>query len=508
MPQTPGHRGDPGQWVTDPIRASFLAGIPLAPGLRAAEAANLRQIRLALQELKGNTAVQQQHHRGLFGREHWTGFPLPKARPAVCRAGPPMAASNPMKEFLAAVDPDSPEDDKLENLAFKLKEAGLEFPRQLEGVSEDEVGALVTSLGDKAFLRRAVRSKNLEKVPPATAASSVVLSPPKPVQSAETRLEESFGVGSADTIAQALAENSASTKTVASFLVDAHLEHLPHSLQCGSAVWAALWAETCKARQEGRGVHTYCDLTSKDFVPLWLPLSAIGGSGPMSSSPALDDSGMTRLSELGAALTRAMAKPRAFRNSAQWAAAYMRYAAVALGTSQLSLPQALTYMNVILKLSEDERIRPESTAGASIAFIYDSLFRETLCKRMRSHEVVDLDKALSEIDSEIMSAARSRVKQTSGAVSHRQAVANGEGTNNAALAASLQANSQLRTQVDKAARQLNASAKALQAKEKAAARPAYSGGGGSTPHKRGNQEDRPPRKDRRKDWWESKGNRR
>ena len=448
---------------------------------------------------------------GLWGRPRFEGFPEERSRPLLGRAVPATitaAMATTVTDLLRSIDPEAPGDDILESYVAKLATAGITLPIHMEGLAEEEAAGLVEGLGSKSFMRRAVRSKNVGNVdrwpnssnsPPNKAVAIIA-----PGDIMQQRLEESFGVGSSDAVAAALSELPISQgKTVPEFLTAGHLSGLSHSLQCGDSIWRSLWAETLKARESGRIVHTFVDLTAKEFVPGWLPITAIGGNSETRAS--IDDFGVQRLSDIGHALSKAMQRPRSFRSTAQWASAFLRFAAVAICTEQMSAAQVWAYLALVLKLSEDEKTKANGLA--ELAWVYDALFRESLCKRCRNHEQVDLDKAFSELCDTTLSAARSRFKQSFKNPQGGSSASSGGADQSAAtLRASLEAQSSLKSQVDKANKQLQQSMKGLQAREKSA-------GGKGTPQKRdrdnyggNNSQQSASRIEKREKWWQDNHN--
>ena len=145
---------------------------------------------------------------------------------------------------------------------------------------------------------------------------------------------------------------------------------------------------------------------------------------------------------------------------------------MAVGTEQITWSNVMTYLHVVLKLAEDERVKGNEP---NLAFVYDSMFRESVSRRSRNADPqLDIDEVLSKLDENVLSAARSRIQQNR----RPQQPAGpppqlGDAMNRSASAA---------IQVDKAANAMRQAAKA-QGKGKA------------------EETARPIRSDRRQQWW-------
>ena len=85
------------------------------------------------------------------------------------------------------------------------------------------------------------------------------------------------------------------------------------------SVWRLFDAETLSAKKDGRQPFLYVDLTSRHFLPIWLPGDAIGGTNLLGADwdAQTAQAETSTLAKLGKALRMASSSPRFFRTFAQ-----------------------------------------------------------------------------------------------------------------------------------------------------------------------------------------------
>ncbi len=148
--------------------------------------------------------------------------------------------------------------------------------------------------------------------------------------------------------------------------------------------------EVAKSKTPARAPFIYADITSKWVLPLWWPPDAVGGRSQLSGDyDLMPDSGASSstLTALTQALKVASPQPRFFRNMQQWLAAFLKYAAAAVATEQVTWTFILTHLGTVLKLAEDEKLNQ----GPFLAILYDDLARRTWAHRALRRDP-DLDK--------------------------------------------------------------------------------------------------------------------
>lgn len=190
-------------------------------------------------------------------------------------------------------------------------------------------------------------------------------------------------------------------------------------------LWKVLESETlaAKAATPARHVFTYVDLTSKELLPVWLSPEAVGGKSMATQEEILDGNmQLGTLNDLGLALKKATAAPRAFRSLNQWHACFQRYAVVAVCTEQVTMSWTLSHLNQILKLAETERLQGRSVL---LAVLYDDLVRRSWARRVEARDdSFNMADEVRTLDKTVLEAARARLDQTT---SHHRAAAPNRG---------------------------------------------------------------------------------
>eukprot|EP00971_Amphidinium_carterae_P352537 6492642-Amphidinium_carterae.1 len=191
------------------------------------------------------------------------------------------------------------------------------------------------------------------------------------------------------------------------------LDNMPFHMLPESSVWSLLQAENDAATASSRTAFSYVDLTSKEWLPLWIAPDAVGGKTilPGDSDWLLSgDQTTTTLSAFGKALQQATQAPRFFRNLTQWVATFQRYSLVAEAMSQFSRKAACCHLHTVLRLAEEERI-----AGGSpyLAILYDDLLRKQFARRAQQHDPqLDISSEVQQTDKAVLASARSRLEAT------------------------------------------------------------------------------------------------
>ena len=475
--------------------ASHRCGLALAPGQTFESAAKRGR--------RSREAATATVERGLFGKPRWQGFPQEKKLPKSAESPKPtIMTATTLMEMMEALDTEPPSPDVLDIFVTKFKNVGITLPGHLSGLMESEAADLVESLAHKSFMRRLVRAASAQVAPPPAAAAAAVsssagqLATMAPSTSSHlATMEEHFGAAASD-LASAMADVPPTEQKTAMDLLgfQCSFSGLPFQLQLSSDVYKAMYSDVLKARKENRSAFTFVDLTSREFSPSWVTASSIGGQDRDTVTTVSDDK-VAKLSDIGAALCRSLQRPRSYRRAEQWTGAYIKYAAAAVSTEQLTLVQIMSYLNVVLKMANDETVagRP-----SGLAWLYDSMFREALAKRAKNHEILDFDREMSRVSEEILSSARSRLAsslQTSRSGSSASPV---EGSSEV-LRASISANKSLQTQIDKANKQLQQQQRSLESRTAAAS---SSGEKPRTPDKRRSSGGGfTEREKKRQDWW-------
>ena len=154
------------------------------------------------------------------------------------------------------------------------------------------------------------------------------------------------------TSAQSLAAILAPTKTadVSSLLDKASMKTLSFGLQAEQSLWSSMLAHTEQCKAAGKTPFLFVDPTSKESLPMWLTPDQIGGKFHLRDEREWTLEGaqaISSLQDLSRALKSATASARFFRSMPQWLGAFLRYAAVAVATQQLTWPDVMAHIDVV-----------------------------------------------------------------------------------------------------------------------------------------------------------------
>ena len=224
----------------------------------------------------------------------------------------------------------------------------------------------------RALVRRLVRGLVDEE----SAARSAALKASAP---SSTQLGEGLGAVSALALAGLVSQPStqpASTVDVQDMLKESGLKDIDFSMLPETSVFKLLQDSTKEALAAKRVPFAYVELTSKETLPPWLPLDALGGK--MGEHHDWADAKDTPLGQLGAALKHAARAPRFFRTMAQWNGAFTRFLVAAVAAGQWTCAQGLAYVNVISSLVDKEQ---SAGRGPYLAFLYDEMLRRSVARR-------------------------------------------------------------------------------------------------------------------------------
>ena len=317
--------------------------------------------------------------------------------------------------FLQSVDATSPSTEVLDDAGQFIASLKFADGQDFEGVSDADIDSeFKGSIACKAFLKRAFRlgdvaakvkrqktSDSSSTGPSASAAFPQLLASPCDVTDLVGH------EASASVLARLLAVGQGVLDVTAA-LAAAGMTKVPYTLSCESLLWKVLRSDVDIAAAQGRKPFTYIDLTSKETIPLWLPQDAIGGKGVMGSDWAVDPSASSStLAQLGQALQSATAGTRFFRSFTQWLAAWNKYNAISVATTQLTWTHVHTYLALIVEMMEHQRLLGESQF---LPILYDDLFRRQVAKRAEMRDpTLDFALIFAEPDKTISALAKSRL---------------------------------------------------------------------------------------------------
>jgi hypothetical protein len=205
---------------------------------------------------------------------------------------------------LQMVDDKPPSEEVLKSVLEAFEKVGVTSNGALVGASDADVDALFQGapLTTRAFAKRALWAANAAaeikrrklihtNSDPAlagcgnqTAMPDLSLLPKYQLPSSEVQLVTDL-VGadaSASAIAKLLAE-PALVIDIPNLLQTAGMQGLDFHLQPALEVWKILEADNRAAKKVNRIAFTYMDLTSKPFLPMWLPQDSIGGKSILGS---------------------------------------------------------------------------------------------------------------------------------------------------------------------------------------------------------------------------------
>ena len=223
-----------------------------------------------------------------------------------------------MEQFLLAVDDVEPSKEVLTAVMTWLTKEAVPNPASLAGIADSDVDAgLGGSLVARAFAKRAVwaateieKTKRLKtQTASPTQAQTTAAASPMPGDQASI-LDVVSTEASANMMAKMLTAVQKQID-VPGLLKKAHLEKLSYGMQVEMSVWKLFDAESQAAVRESRDPFLYVDLTSRHFLPVWLPSDSIGGHNMLGGEWDVNSAMETgTLAQLGKALRAASASPR------------------------------------------------------------------------------------------------------------------------------------------------------------------------------------------------------
>jgi hypothetical protein len=315
-----------------------------------------------------------------------------------------------MEDFLKTMYEKPPEESIMNSTLQLFAKYGWHAKEQLVGVLDADIDGLCSSetpIPVKVMMRAAARFVNAASNARLGAGASIVSTDKSPTPNplsgvSASQVQEIVGAEwSAATVAK-LMNAGAEEIDVAKNLKDANMSTLPYHLQCDKAVWKILDAENKAAKAAGRKAFAYVDLTAKEVLPIWLPQDAIGGKSLFGSDWQPSDAAASSLAELGDALQAASSQRKIFRSISQWLGAFIKYAATAIPMKQMSNAGAFAYMNVVMKIHEEEK---DANGAALVSVIYDDVFRKMIARQAEAKDPgLDFDAEFSTVDKNILEA--------------------------------------------------------------------------------------------------------
>ena len=350
------------------------------------------------------------------------------------------------EEFLKKVENPSPGEAVVNaTIAWFKDKLQVAHPSLAEGYSEDQIATqLPSELPVQACIKRVLRAvesiAQARRMVQASGAATTAASMPT-------------------TSAQSLAKLLVPTKTadVAALLQKASLDNLSFGLQAEQALWNSMQQHAENSKSSSRTPFLYVDLTAKETLPMWLTPDLIGGKFQMHEEgewPLQGNVPIASLNDLGKALKSAIASPRFFRTSSQ---AFLRYAVVAVATSQLSWQSVLTHMDIVLQLVEQERMKGNPPF---VAFLYDELLRKSWARRAEKGDpALDIPAEVKKVDKDILDIARHRLTEVMKATGLSEGAGASRGSppssaSDDAMSKQLAVSQMAQKQAERAARQL------------------------------------------------------
>ena len=305
-------------------------------------------------------------------------------------------------DFLKVVDDPAPAEDFLNVVKQWFIDQGILNLVTFESLVESDLSSLPQGMAHRAFIRRswgtasrAAQAKTRPASPSAPASSSGANT---------TQPQPSIELGSS--VPTLIGSVVAMTLDIQDALKKHGLAGTPQHLLPESKMVQALFDETTKAQKENptRVPFTFCDLTGKETLPLWLPQSSLSAKREADQALGSDNA---HIGQLLAALQAATMAPRAFKSIAQWSAAWRRYGIAAVLSDQLTVAQVWAHEEMVARIYEEER-----TAGrnAMVAIVYDEQLRREVERRAaRRDPELDFLKVFSKRDDQVFEASRSRL---------------------------------------------------------------------------------------------------
>eukprot|EP00435_Cladocopium_sp_Y103_P039301 s772_g10.t1 len=301
-------------------------------------------------------------------------------------------------DFIKAAETVEPEGAVIDAVASIFKDKlKATVPVQAEGISEEALNAVISDVDPPvmALARRTLRNVEAAAVARRTQATSTSL------------LNAATG-SSAKLLANALSPSK--TVDVADKLKTHHLQDLGYHLQADQSLFDLLVAHTEEAKRASRTPFAFVDLTSKECLPLWIPLDSVGGRFAVRDEEDValtSSSPISNLGDLSKALKGATSAPRFFRSVQQWSAAFWRWATAAISAEHWQMAQALAHHDIILQLAEQERLKSKPPYAA---FLYDEMLRRQWSRRAEKRDpTFDLKSEAQKLDKDLLEVVHQRL---------------------------------------------------------------------------------------------------
>lgn len=303
-------------------------------------------------------------------------------------------------EFIKSAEAVQPDEAAIEAVVAvfrdKLKAT---VPLQAEGISEDSLNRQLQSADDHVM---ALARRTLRNVEAAAVARRMQSTPGSALPAGVS------SPASAKALANALAPSK--VVDVVDLLQKQGLTGLSYHLQADQSLFDTLVAHTEEAKRAGRSPFAFVDLTSKECLPLWIPVDSVGGRFAIRDEEDIaltSSSPISNLGDLSKALKGATSAPRFFRSVQQWTAAYWRWAVAAISAEHWQMAQALAHQDVILQLAEQERLKSKPPYAA---FLYDEMARRQWARRAEKRDpTFDLKAEAHKLDKDLLEVVHQRL---------------------------------------------------------------------------------------------------
>eukprot|EP00435_Cladocopium_sp_Y103_P029101 s731_g7.t1 len=301
------------------------------------------------------------------------------------------------EEFLQKTEDPSPGEAVVKATIEWFKD-GLKIPSPLlaEGYTEDSVAdQLPKELPVQACARRVLRA---------------VAAVAQARRAAQAGGVGAVGSASALSLAKMIAPGK--TADVAGLLTKAGLKNVTFGLQAEQSLWNSMQQHTDECKASGKVPFLFVDLTGKETLPMWLTPDLIGGKFQIHDDgewPLQGQVPISSLQDLGKALKSATASPRFFRTASQWSGAFLRYGIVAVATGHMAWPTVLAHMDIVLQLTEQERMKGNRPF---LAFLYEELLRKSWARRAEKGDpALDIAAEAQRVDKDLVDIARHRLSE-------------------------------------------------------------------------------------------------
>ena len=307
------------------------------------------------------------------------------------------------EEFVAKVEDPSPGEAVVDATIKWFRDVlKVPHPALAEGYTEESVSSqLPKELPVQACARRILRAvdavgqaRRMSQATGVVGAASSGSTPGAPA--------------SAQSLARILAPGKLAD--VANLLKDAGLKGISFSLQAEQNLWNHMQQHSEDCKITGKTPFLFVDLTSKETLPMWLTPDHIGGKFQLHDEgdwPLRGQVPIASLQDLGKALKSATASPRFFRTISQWSGAFLRYAVVAIATKQMTWQSALSHMDIVWHLAEQERMKGNLPF---LAFLYEELLRKSWARRAEKGDPsLNIEVESQKLDKDLVDIARHRL---------------------------------------------------------------------------------------------------